>query len=243
MSNGSGRLIAIGDIHGCVHALEVLLETIRPAPEDQLVLLGDLIDQGRDSCQVLNLVEQLQRECQVVIIEGNHEEMLRAARSSEKALRYWENCGGVTTLNSYQFGGTLGAIPERHWQLLAQCVPYYETPDFIFTHANYLPDVPMDEQPEHQLRWALFDSNEARPHYSGKAVIVGHTEQPNSEVLDLEFAACIDTACWRHGWLTALDVTNQELWQASRWGLLREEDEPTHRGRIPHLTHPPHVLS
>ena len=42
----------------------------------------------------------------MVLIRGNHEEMMLAARDSEAALRYWENCGGIATLNSYLFGGT-----------------------------------------------------------------------------------------------------------------------------------------
>ncbi len=235
MHSAPGRLIAIGDVHGCVHALEALLEVICPAPADRLVFLGDLIDQGHDSCQVLDLVLALRNQCSVVVIEGNHEEMLLAARSSEKALRYWENCGGVTTLNSYRFGGSLEAILQRHWDLLAECPAYYETDDFIFTHAHYVPDEPMNRQPEHQLRWTLFDPAEIRPHISGKTVIVGHTEQENSEILDLGFAICIDTACWRHGWLTALDVNSRDVWQASRWGILRETGEPTHRGRLPQL--------
>ncbi len=74
-----------------------------------------------------------------------------------------------------------------------------------------------------------------RPHFSGKPVFVGHTEQRNSEILDLGFAACIDTACWRHGWLTALEVHTRQAWQASRWGLLRDPDESTHRGLLPNL--------
>ena len=88
-----------------------------------------------------------------------------AARASEGALRYWENCGGVATLNSYRFGATLDEIPPEHWALLDTCVPYYETDDFIFTHANYLADLPMDEQPEYTLRWALFDPAKERPHF------------------------------------------------------------------------------
>ena len=235
MPTNAGRLIAIGDIHGCVHALDVLLQAIAPGPLDQLVFLGDLIDQGHDSCQVLDRITELSGECQVELIRGNHEEMLFAARDSEAALRYWEDCGGVSTLNSYRFGAQLRDIPSRHWELLAGCRPFYETEHHIFTHASYLPDLPMELQPDHQLRWALFEPAEMRPHCSGKPVTVGHTEATDSEILDLGFAACIDTACWRHGWLTALDVQTRDVWQASRWGLLREQDEPTHRGRFPRL--------
>jgi serine/threonine protein phosphatase 1 len=238
MPSSSGRLIAVGDVHGCVHALDALLDAIAPSAMDKFVFLGDLIDQGHDSCQVVDRLLDLKRQCEVVLIMGNHEEMLFAARNSEQALRYWENCGGVATLNSYRFGGSLRDIPSRHWALLAESRPYFETDDFIFTHANYLPDVPMNAQPEHQLRWALFEPADMHPHMSGKPVIVGHTEQEDSEILDLGFAICIDTACWRHGWLTALEVRTRDIWQASRWGILRDEGEATHRGRLPQLVRP-----
>lgn len=204
-------------------------------PDDRLIFLGDLIDQGRDSRDVVERLIDLESRTNLVLIQGNHEEMLFAARDSEKALRYWENCGGAQTLSSYHFGGTLRDIPDRHWEFLGKAVPYYETDDYIFTHANYIPELPMAEQPGHALRWALFEPEEMRPHSSGKPVIVGHTEQPNSEILDLSFAICIDTACWRHGWLTALELPSKRLWQVSRWGVLREANEPTHRSRLKEL--------
>jgi serine/threonine protein phosphatase 1 len=227
------RLIAIGDVHGCVHALEAIVAAVDPPPADQLVFLGDLIDQGRESCEVLDLLLALQQRTQVVLIEGNHEEMILAARDSEKALRYWEVCGGIATLNSYRWGARLDAIPPEHWELFGRCLPYFETDDFIFAHANYLADLPMAEQPDYQLRWALFEPHEARPHHSGKPVVVGHTEQPGSELHDLGFATCIDTACWRGGWLTALDVRSRQVWQASRFGMLREQGDMHHRGQLP----------
>ncbi len=178
---------------------------------------------------------ELQRRCRVVLIRGNHEEMMLAARDDVEAQRYWEVCGGLATLNSYRYGATLRNIPAEHWALLEQGRDYYETERAIFTHANYLPELPMDEQPPYQLRWALLDPAEARPHYCGKPVFVGHTEQPNSEVLDLGFVVCLDTACYRYGWLTALDVDTRQTWQASRFGILREAGEPSERGRLPQL--------
>jgi serine/threonine protein phosphatase 1 len=233
MSKQPDRLIAIGDAHGCIHALDALLAAIEPLPDDTLVFLGDLVDQGRDSRDVLDRVLTLQDSCRVVLIQGNHEEMMLAARENEAALRYWEVCGGIATLNSYRYGGKLADVPPVHWQLLESGQPYYETDAFIFTHANYLADVPMSEQPEHQLRWALLEPGEVHPHVSGKTVFVGHTEQKNCELLDLGFVVCLDTACWRHGWLTAIEVHTRQVWQASRFGMLRDPNEEPHRGRLP----------
>jgi len=227
-----GRLIAIGDVHGCLHALDCLLEAITPGPEDRLVFLGDLIDNGRDSAAVLDRLLELQRYCQVLMIRGNHEEMLLAVHEGEAAQRYWEELGGVNTLNSYRFGAGIDDIPERHWVLLFDQLQYYETDRFVFTHANYVPDRPFSEHLEYELRWAPFVAGSQRPHVSGKSVIVGHTEQRDGEILDLGFATCIDTACWKHGWLTALEVESGQVWQASRWGVLRTDREPVLRDRL-----------
>jgi serine/threonine protein phosphatase 1 len=231
----SNRLIAIGDVHGCVHALDAVLDAINPTAGDRLIFLGDLVDQGRESREVLERIIELQSRCRVVLIQGNHEEMMIAARESEQALRFWENCGGVATLNSYRFGARLEEIPGQLWALFEQCRPSYETDKVIFTHANYLPDVPMSLQPGHQLRWVLFDPAEMQPHFSGKPVVVGHTEQADGEVLDLGFAICIDTACWRSAWLTAIELPSKQIWQASRWGQLRDPGEASQRRRLSQL--------
>ncbi len=236
----AGRLIAIGDVHGCIHGLETVLEAIAPQPNDELVFLGDLIDQGANSREVLDRLLHLQHECRVVLIEGNHEEMLYAARDSEEALRFWERSGGVAMLNCYRFPcGGLDDILSSHWRLLDQRVPYFETADFIFTHANYAPDLPMAEQPGHLLRWSLFDPNEVRPHVSGKPVIVGHTEQKSGEILDRGYATCIDTAGCAYGWITALDVYSREVWQASRWGVLRDAGEAAPGDKLARLLRKP----
>jgi serine/threonine protein phosphatase 1 len=231
----AARTIAIGDVHGCVHAIEALLDAIIPAPDDRLVFLGDLIDQGRETRDLLDRLIRLKDCCRVVLIQGNHEEMLFAARESERALRYWETCGGVATLNSYRFGGTVADICDAHWELLAECLPFYETEQHIFTHANYLPDVAMTSQPGYELRWALFEPARMQPHVSGKSVFVGHTEQRDAEIIDLGFAVCIDTDCWRYGWLTAIDVETKHVWQASRWGVLRDPGEANERERLTRL--------
>jgi serine/threonine protein phosphatase 1 len=234
----TNRLIAIGDAHGCFHALDVVLKSIEPQKSDRIIFLGDVVDTGKETREVLERIIALKSECDVVLIQGNHEEMMYAARENEKALRYWENCGGVQTLNSYRFGGTLAEIPAEHWALLDTCVPFYETDKFILSHANYAPDLPMAKQLEYTLRWDLFDPAKEKPHFSGKTVVTGHTEQKDAEILDLGFAMCIDTVCCKYGWLTAIDLTTREVWQASRWGMLRDADETSHRLELKQLLKP-----
>jgi serine/threonine protein phosphatase 1 len=232
MTTSPGRLIAIGDVHGCIHGLEAVIQALVPTADDRLVFLGDLVDHGRDSCQVLDYILELQSKCQVVLIEGNHEEMMLAARESQEAFLAWQNWGGAPTLSSYHFPGKMSDVKSEHWQLLESCLPFYETEDFIFTHANYLPDLSMSEQPGHYLRWTLFDPHEMHRHESHKPVVVGHTEQKEGEIVDLGFAMCIDTACWRYGWLTAMDCYTGDTWQASRWGVMREPEESSHREKL-----------
>lgn len=232
METQPGRTIAIGDVHGCVHALDTLLDAIAPTPTDTLVFLGDMIDNGRDTKEVLNRIIELQSQCHVVLIEGNHEEMMLGAREGQEAFLAWQNCGGANTLSSYHFPGIMQDVPAEHWALIESCLPYYETEDIIFTHANYLPDIPMARQPGHYLRWTLFEPHDMHPHVSRKPVIVGHTEQKDGEIFDLGFAMCIDTACWRYGWLTAVDCYTGDQWQASRWGVMREPAEESHRERL-----------
>ena len=91
-------------------------------------------------------------------------------------------------------------------------------------HANYDPDLPLAEMPPYTLRWSPLDEPAYRPHRSGKTVLVGHTEQHSGEVLDLGCVVCIDTYCHAYGWLTAMDVDSGRVWQASRWGMLREDE-------------------
>ena len=63
-----GRLIAIGDVHGCVHALDTILAAIAPMLADQIVFLGDLIDQGRDSRDVIDRLIELRNRCRAAML-------------------------------------------------------------------------------------------------------------------------------------------------------------------------------
>ncbi|MFV2069380.1 MAG: metallophosphoesterase family protein [Pirellulales bacterium] len=218
----TARVIAIGDVHGCVHALDTLLEAIAPRSDDCIVQLGDFVDSGRDTRDVIDTLLALQSNCRLVTLMGNHEEMLLGALENDRLRDVWLMCGGVDTLNSYRFGAGIDVLPDAHLALIRSGLDSFETATHAFLHANYDARLPFSRQPPYVLRWTPLDLPGPGPHCSGKSVVVGHTEQQDGEILDLEYVRCIDTACHRNGWLTALEVTSGQVWQASRWGVLRE---------------------
>jgi serine/threonine protein phosphatase 1 len=222
-----GRTIAIGDIHGCRTALDSLLRLIDPKLEDTLVTLGDYIDRGPDSRAVVDRLILLARQCRLVSLLGNHEEMLQQAWGDKNAIKKWLEVGGVDTLRSY--GWVRGSLPRplREWfprahqDFIDRCRAYWETSTHIFVHAGLLPDLQLDQQPSVALRWRVGNAQSAMPHCSQKTVVVGHTPQFSGDVLDLGFLVCIDTNCVRGGWLTALDVESGQVWQANQPGEIR----------------------
>jgi serine/threonine protein phosphatase 1 len=219
-----GRLIAIGDIHGCLAALETVLRGIDPQPEDTIVALGDYIDRGMHTREVIERLIELGRHCRLVPILGNHDELLLYLYDGGEGLLDWLSFGGTTTLYSYGCQ-TPEEIPARHIQFLRDCLPYYETEKHFFVHASYVADLPLALQPGDALRWWSLRDAQPGPHCSGKRAIVGHTAQKDGQIVDLGHLVCIDTCCYGGGWLTAMDVHSGKLWQASQDGKTPEEVE------------------
>jgi len=167
------RLFAIGDIHGCLDPLNVLLDRIRPTQADTIVTLGDYVDRGPDSKGVIDRLLDLSHSCKLVSLMGNHEQMMLSARRDRQAAREWQTFGGLETLESYD--GGLDAIPEGHWRFLIDALPYHETESHIFVHGALFADIEMTDQPRSKLLWGRF--KEIEPHISRKIVICGHTPQ------------------------------------------------------------------
>lgn len=214
----TARTIAIGDIHGCSEALRALVAAIDPQPADTIVTLGDYIDRGPDSRGVIDQILALEKRCRVVPLLGNHELMLLDALQNPYAVGPWRDCGGDATLASYS---SLPKVPDSHLDFIRRCRRYHETDSHFFIHANYQYDVPLDEQPDYLVFWEHLIFSKPRPHENGKIAIVGHTSQKNGDILDLGHVICIDTFCHGSGWLTALEMDSQKVWQADRNGQLR----------------------
>ncbi|MCY2974910.1 MAG: metallophosphoesterase family protein [Planctomycetota bacterium] len=217
-----GRVIAIGDIHGCVDALRALVESIQPTPEDTLVLLGDYVDRGPHSKQVVDFLIGLRETCKLVCLYGNHEEMMADVVVDGNPPYDWLRYGGVDTLDSYGFVGDLSVVPVSHREFLEELVEFYETDSHFFVHANYDPTLPLDDQPSDLLRWIKLSEIIPEPHRSGKIAIVGHTHHREGEIFQLPHLICLDTYCYGGKWLTAMDVGSGQVWQSDKNGNLRE---------------------
>lgn len=214
-----GRIIAIGDIHGCSAALAAITSAIDPQPDDTLVPLGDFIDRGPDSRGVLEQLLNLQDRCRLVPLLGNHEVMLLDVLEGPASLAPWLSCGGAATLESY--GGHLEDIPPKHLDFIRRSRRYYETATHFFVHANYAPDIRLDEMPDYLLFWEHLHFYRPPPHENGKIAVVGHTALKTGDILDLGHLIAIDTFCHGGGWLTALDVLAGQIWQADMHGRMR----------------------
>lgn len=210
------RTIAIGDIHGCAHALEVLLEQIKPQRDDVIITLGDYVDRGDDSRGVLDRLIRLEDECHFVPLLGNHEVMMLAAFESAVDRNFWLRFGGQETLQSY--GGRMELIPEEHLDFMRGLDLHYETATHFFLHANYAADLELDEQPDGLRFWQHISGFLPPPHQSGRIAVVGHTPQVDGEVFDAGHLICLDTYCVGTGCLTAMDVDRREYWRVDKHG-------------------------
>jgi serine/threonine protein phosphatase 1 len=219
----NGRSIAIGDIHGCDVALRALLDAIAVQPADKLILLGDYVDRGSESEQVIDRLLELGTRCRMIPLLGNHEEMMLAARHSPYRREFWLHFGGDKTLASYGPKATLAHVPAGHWSFIERCHLIHVTERHFFTHASYDPQQPLNAQPTQLLLWQSLRDAVPAAHASGKIAVVGHTPQGSGDVLDMNYLKCIDTGCVYGGYLTALDVDSGEMWQVDQHGRHRSD--------------------
>lgn len=226
------RLLALGDLHGCYTALKTLEQNIPFTDDDLIVALGDYVDRGPESKEVIEWILQRTDRRLCAPLRGNHEIMMLEAMQGHVPLQSWLQFGGDTVLASYSEDGR--GRPEdvtlEHLQFLAhELLPWFETPGHIFVHASLEPDVALAEQPEDSLYWERFEN--ISPHVSGKQIICGHTAQKTGVPLDKGYAVCIDTWCYGGGWLTCLDVDTGQYWQANERGDFRSDWLPNAKPR------------
>ena len=218
----SRRIIALGDIHGCLRPLKKLIKQIDPETDDQLVFLGDMIDRGEQSKEVINYLIGLSSRYSCHFIMGNHE-LMYLDYLENRNIERWLNNGGRATLASYQSVDGW-EFPEKHLLFLRNCRFSIETENYFFTHGGLDPELSLKDnlryyKPE-EFCWQrvhLQSSFLERNSYKWeKTLVCAHTTLPLP--VNLEKLIAIDTGCVytekpHLGWLTAVILPERRMFQ------------------------------
>ena len=225
------RAYVVGDLQGRLDLLDHLLVMIhedihrRPARKVLLVFVGDLIDRGPNSAQVVERLRTYRHSgVRTVFLLGNHEEvLLRILAGDANLVTDWRRFGGTECLKSYgvdvadltglddeqALGVIREAIPKRHVEFLESFDDSCRFGDYLFVHAGIRPGVEFDQQRQSDLRWIreefLFDETD-----HGFVVVHGHTISPEVEMRPNRIG--IDTGAYRSGVLTALAIEGCDSW-------------------------------
>ncbi len=223
------RAYAVGDVHGRLDLLEELLAQIEKDIGDfdrrrvVLIFLGDLIDRGPSSSQVIERLRTYRSQgLRMLFLAGNHEEVLLRLLAGERGLLVnWLKFGGAECMDSYGVDGDMlrhcsesealakvkAAIPSEHQRFIASFHDTLRFGDYLFVHAGIRPDVDLSLQTQSDLRWIRQPFlDDERDH--GFIVVHGHTI--NETVVSRTNRIGIDTGAYRTGVLTAVVLEGQE---------------------------------
>ncbi|WP_425961595.1 metallophosphoesterase family protein [Rhizobium nepotum] len=224
-------IYAIGDVHGSLDLLlqaeQKILADLASNPSPALViLLGDYVDRGRDSCGVLeHLLQPPPAPLRRIALCGNHEQLFSDFLENPQDNMHWLDFGGHQTLLSYGVDidyflhkgrlrlqplkdALIGAIPQTHRQLLSNLPIYARIGPYIFVHAGFKPGLPLEAQTDEDMLWIR------EPFLSQGAgldllVIHGHTPVAAPESGPQRIG--IDTGAFTTGRLTVLRIIDSEI--------------------------------
>jgi serine/threonine protein phosphatase 1 len=174
------RYYIIGDIHGYYIKLKRLFDIISGEirENDIIIFLGDYIDRGPDSFEVIDYLLKISVMYNAVFLTGNHEDMfLDFYTRGENYFNYIRN-GGGTTIKSYISHMNRLVLPEKHKDFFNSLKIYYEGDDFIAVHAGLNPEVEkLSEQKRDDLIWVREEFYRSSRRWE-KTIIFGHTPTP-----------------------------------------------------------------
>lgn len=210
-----GKIFAIGDIHGCYDQLRELMNKIPIEPErDRLLFIGDYIDRGPHSYEVVEYLVDLKRRFpQTVFLKGNHEDMLQNYLAGTDRFTYLLN-GGQHTLDSYlshAFNADASPVPRAHLDFFNSLVLYHQTEEYLFVHAGLRRNVALESQDPQDLLWIREEFINTDFDF-GRRVIFGHT--PFSEPLVMPNKIGIDTGAVYGNRLTCARLPGPEFFSA-----------------------------
>ena len=217
LAGETGKLFAIGDVHGCSAELRELLEMLPLSSDATVVFVGDYVDRGGDSRGVIETILELSQRCNVETLMGNHEAMFLdflEAPWSVRAGMFIYN-GGSSTLASYADDRGRYTIPDEHIAFLRSLKLTFETERYFFVHAG-VPDIPLADLDLSRHRDDLLWTRKfLKSNYSwDKRIIHGHTARPQVEMHPHRIN--VDTGCVYNGRLTAVELPSQRIFSVRR---------------------------
>jgi serine/threonine protein phosphatase 1 len=218
------RVYAIGDIHGCLDRLAAVHEqvaedlTTRPVDEAILVHLGDYVDRGLDSAQVVDWLAggAPVPATRTINLMGNHEDlMLHALPGTDRdANSTWLANGGADSLMSWEITRKIpptewaNLIPAEHRTFLRELEISFKVGGYFFVHAGIRPGIPLEKQEKQDMLWIREPFLSWKP--SHEAVVVhGHT--PRQEPVVRSNRIGIDTGAVMGGVLTCVILEEGRL--------------------------------
>jgi serine/threonine protein phosphatase 1 len=218
------RIYAVGDVHGRADLLEQVFVLIDadlaayPRCKPLQVFVGDYIDRGPFSREVIERLITRSRVHQMVCLKGNHENYVFDFLKNPATLSEWRDLGGLHTLMSYglkppinpdpaqqaELAQALATVfPKQHLRFLRGLPRFFSCGDFFFVHAGVRPGVPLAEQREEDLLWIRNDFLVCEDDF-GKIVIHGHTPVCEPDIRPNRIN--IDTGAYATGRLTCLII-------------------------------------
>ncbi len=212
----TGRLLAIGDVHGCNSRLKRLLDRVAFDPAaDTLVFVGDYLDRGPDIRGTIETLIALRESGpNVVCLRGNHEQMFLDYYIEGRGEELFLANGGLSTLDSY--GLTIGqarqgtGFPEDHLRFLTSLPLFYERDGYLFVHGGLRPGVPRSEQSPEDLLWVRGTFIESDWDF-GRTIVFGHTPFPEPLIEANKIG--IDTGAVYGGRLTCIELPSRKIHQ------------------------------
>jgi serine/threonine protein phosphatase 1 len=222
------RIYCIGDIHGRLDLLQQLHESVLQdaatcEANKTLIYLGDYIDRGEQSKEVIDLLLEAPLEgFDTVHLLGNHEQTLLDFLQHPNAVGSWLTFGGRATLHSYGVvvspeysrqnlddlrDGLAHRLPPSHLQFYQNLKVMHLAGSYCFVHAGVRPGIPLQEQRNEDLLWIRDDFTRSTATHE-HIVVHGHTISEQPEFRPNRIG--IDTAAYQSGVLTCLVLEGEE---------------------------------
>ena len=222
------NIFAIGDIHGCLKQLISLQNRIFKdenfnKEKDILLYLGDYIDRGLQSKDVIDHLIKLKKDgIKSIFLMGNHEQVMSDFLFNKiNNLRYWLNLGADKTFRSYDIEVAefikegfeeeniekvrdifLKKLNQDHIIFFKNLKLNYTLGNYFFVHAGINPKKKMEEQTKEDFLWSRSKEFYDKNFQYNKIIVHGHT--PEKNIINYPYRINVDTGCFFSGKLSCV---------------------------------------